>query len=398
MNEQVLKSQKQSDQALPTGSAQSPADRGLISPPTISLPKGGGAIRGIGEKFSANPVTGTGSMSVPISASPGRAGFGPQLALSYDSGSGNGLFGLGWSLSLPAITRKTDKGLPRYLDNEESDVFILSGAEDLVPVLDGAGRRPKPTPCTVYGKRFLLRRYRPRIEGLFALIERWTDESEPANIFWRTISRDNITTWYGRTPESRIADPADASRIFQWFICETHDDKGNVASYGYLPEDGQEVDRSAPQEFNRTDPQRTAMRYPKRIRYGNRAPFLPSMASGGTAWEQPDDTPGQWMFELVFDYGEHTGALSTPGAKLPLRADPFSSHRAGFEVRTYRVCHRVLMFHHFKDEPGVGLNCMVRSTDFEYSEPHLPVVHLRNARRQGQCGELRVPARGRSGG
>ena len=115
MNEQVLKSQKQSDQALPTGSAQSPADRGLISPPTISLPKGGGAIRGIGEKFSANPVTGTGSMSVPISASPGRAGFGPQLALSYDSGSGNGLFGLGWSLSLPAITRKTDKGLPRYL-------------------------------------------------------------------------------------------------------------------------------------------------------------------------------------------------------------------------------------------------------------------------------------------
>jgi hypothetical protein len=28
------------------------------------LPKGGGAIRGIGEKFSANPVTGTGSVSV----------------------------------------------------------------------------------------------------------------------------------------------------------------------------------------------------------------------------------------------------------------------------------------------------------------------------------------------
>jgi len=26
--------------------------------PSISLPKGGGAIRGIGEKFAANPVTG----------------------------------------------------------------------------------------------------------------------------------------------------------------------------------------------------------------------------------------------------------------------------------------------------------------------------------------------------
>ena len=31
--------------------------------PAVSLPKGGGAIRGIGEKFAANPVTGTGSMT-----------------------------------------------------------------------------------------------------------------------------------------------------------------------------------------------------------------------------------------------------------------------------------------------------------------------------------------------
>src|SRR5438067_12424647 len=107
----------------------------LTSPPTISLPKGGGAIRGMGEKFAANPVNGTGTMSVPIATSPGRSGFGPQLSLSYDSGAGNGPFGLGWSLSLPSITRKTDKGLPKYFDAEESDVFILSGAEDLVPVL-----------------------------------------------------------------------------------------------------------------------------------------------------------------------------------------------------------------------------------------------------------------------
>src|SRR5262249_53892001 len=102
--------------------------------PSISLPKGGGAIRGMGEKFAANPVTGTGSMSVPIATSPGRSGFGSQLSLSYDSGAGNGPFGFGWSLTLPSITRKTDKGLPQYFDAEDSDVFILSGAEDLVPV------------------------------------------------------------------------------------------------------------------------------------------------------------------------------------------------------------------------------------------------------------------------
>lgn len=88
--------------------------------PSIELPKGGGAIRGIDEKFQVNPATGSGAMTVPIATSPGRQGFGPQLALSYDSGSGNGPFGLGWHLSLPAITRKTDKGLPRYQDADES--------------------------------------------------------------------------------------------------------------------------------------------------------------------------------------------------------------------------------------------------------------------------------------
>jgi hypothetical protein len=42
------------------------------------------------EKFSANPGTGTSSLSVPVFTSPGSSGFGPQLSLSYDSGAGNG--------------------------------------------------------------------------------------------------------------------------------------------------------------------------------------------------------------------------------------------------------------------------------------------------------------------
>src|SRR5512145_1994489 len=111
-------------------------DQPAFTAPTISLPKGGGAIRGIGEKFAANPVTGTASMTVPIATSPGRSGFGPELSLSYDSGAGNGLFGFGWSLSLPSITRKTDKGLPTYDDAAGSDTFLLSGSEDLVPILE----------------------------------------------------------------------------------------------------------------------------------------------------------------------------------------------------------------------------------------------------------------------
>ncbi len=148
------------------------------SAPTVSLPKGGGAIRGIGEKFAANPVTGTGSLSIPITASPGRAGFGPQLSLSYDSGAGNSPFGFGWSLNLAQITRKTDKKLPHYNDADESDVFVLSGSEDLVPELNEDGSRFVDTTTAPDS---VIHRYRPRVEGLFARIERWMRLSDLRN-------------------------------------------------------------------------------------------------------------------------------------------------------------------------------------------------------------------------
>jgi len=66
-------------------SAASVPNRGATATPftvpTISLPKGGRAIRGMGEKFAANPVTVTDSMT-PLAISPRRSGFGPQLSRS----------------------------------------------------------------------------------------------------------------------------------------------------------------------------------------------------------------------------------------------------------------------------------------------------------------------------
>ena len=339
-----------------------------FSAPSISLPKGGGAIRGIGEKFAANPVTGTGSMSVPIATSPGRSGFGPQLSLSYDSGSGNGPFGFGWNLSIPSITRKTDKGLPKYQDIDESDVFILSGAEDLVPVLKNDCDRWKRDESvrTVDGRRYCIKRYRPRIEGLFARIERWTNEDDPSDIFWRSISKDNITTWYGKTAESRIANPNDPTQVFSWLICESYDDKGNIIAYQYKEENSDSIDGCQAHERNRTQETRSANRYLKYIKYGNRTPYYPCLKEN----EPLTPLPCEWLFEVVFDYGEHDPDSPTPTTDPGLwqcRNDPFSTYRAGFEVRSYRLCQRVLMFHHFPDEPGVGANCLVRSTDFTYS-------------------------------
>ena len=360
----------------PSATANAQQESNQVRAPSIALPKGGGAIRGIGEKFAANPVTGTGSMSVPIATSPGRSGFGPQLSLSYDSGAGNGPFGFGWSLSLPSITRKTDKGLPKYQDADESDVFILSGAEDLVPVLllDTAGNvvpgpnggRPQFVEDIRNGYR--VRRYRPRVEGLFARIEKWT-AMDGSQAFWRSIPKDNITTWYGKAGESRIADPADSTRIFSWLICESYDDKGNAMRYRYKDENSDRVALSAANERNRS---RTAQRYLKRIKYGNKTPHQ-------RANELSQHPENDWMFEVVFDYGEHyiessgtgddqrqptTVLINDSQRQWAIRQNPFSSYRSGFEVRTYRLCQRVLMFHHFAELGRADY--LVRATHFQY--------------------------------
>ena len=373
--------------------ATPPALGGPPPPPSVTLPKGGGAIRGLGEKFSANPVTGTGSLTIPIATSPARSGFGPQLALSYDSGAGNGVFGFGWSLSLPSVTRRTDRGIPKYEDSggPSSDVFILSGAEDLVPILEEKnGKWARPTPPTRTlpdGTKWKVERYRPRVEGLFARIERWTGASGETH--WRSLSRDNVTSLYGRTDESRIADPHDAERVFSWLICESYDDRGNAVLYRYAEENDDNVDTTSAHERNRTTRSRSTSRHLKRVQYGNRTPRRP---------EDDLRTRKDWLFEIVLDYGEADPLHPDAGVPWRCRQDPFSSYRSGFEVRTYRLCERILMVHQFPNEPDVGADCVVHSTDLDYRRTPIGLVpHLLDAHRLHAWidSEVTPPARAR---
>ncbi len=347
--------------------------------PALALPKGGGAIRGIGEKLSTNPATGTASLSVPLATSPGRSDFELGLALAYDSGAGNGPFGLGWSLSVPSVSRKTDQGLPRY-GADEPDTFVLSGAEDLVPVRSADGQ-----PLVLQRGEHRVARYRPRTEGLYARIESWTHLGS-GQVHWRVTTRDNVLNVYGRTAAAQLADPEHAERVFSWLLEETRDDRGNVVRYSYKAEDGAGIDPGLASEANRFAPtaggglsyRATAQRYPKRIQYGNRVPLLDREAALPTS----DDA---YLFEVVFDYGEHELTVPTPveARPWPVRLDPFSAFRATFEVRTLRLCRRVLMFHRFAELGAAP--CLVRSTDFTYDEgpafTYLVAVELAGYRR-----------------
>ncbi|GIJ51366.1 hypothetical protein Val02_82520 [Virgisporangium aliadipatigenens] len=264
----------------------------------ISLPKGGGAIGGMGETFAADPFTGTGTLTVPLSVPQGRAGMTPALALRYGSGHGNGPFGLGWQLDLPGVTRRTSRGVPRYGAGEEPDVFLLSGAEDLVAVAVAAGRT----------------RYRPRVDSGFARIEHVHGDGHD---FWEVRERDGRCTRFGtpRPPAAPahwrdpavVADPADPSRVFGWLISEVRDPLGNAIVYEYRRDAGTQPGH------NWDQPLLAAFRYAD---YG-------------------DPADPAYLVRVAFDYEE--------------RPDPFSDHRSGFEVRTTLRCRAVKVSTHAAD-------------------------------------------------
>jgi Salmonella virulence plasmid 65kDa B protein len=240
----------------------------------ISLPQGGGALAGIGETFQPDPHTGTGNFSIPLPLPPGRGALQPQLTLAYSTGSPNGPFGLGWALSLPQVRRNTRLAIPRYQDN--IDGFVLSGAEDLVPV-----------PTTDDSQR-----YRPKTEGSFARITHISGEA--TGDYWEVWSKDGLRSRYG-TPKPGDAEPdwrdpaaiIGPDGIFAWLISETVDLPGNRIAYAY-----------------QSDPAGERMRYLSDVRYA----------------DYGDRADPEYLVSVQVSYEQ--------------RPDPFSDRRAGFELRT----------------------------------------------------------------
>ncbi|TGZ78084.1 hypothetical protein EX30DRAFT_366172 [Ascodesmis nigricans] len=343
---------------------------GFPTQATISLPKPGGAISPTGEKLSFNASQGTASFTIPfpITAADVRGGVQPSVTFTYNSGLGNGVLGYGWDLGLGVVMRKTSNGVPRYGDADTDDVFIFNGAEDLVPELeyDAVLKEwvmPKPLKRIIDEVEYDVRGYRIRIEMVHQTIEHWVRKDDGTS-YWRTKTGTNQTFLYGDSSNSRIADPLHVDHIFTWLLSSVTDDKGNRMIFTYKPEDSANVDTSAVYESNRSDLARTANRYLSSIKYGNAISTLSGKYRG--------DVAQHWFFELCFDYGEFDELNPTPADATSkawvLRKDPFSNYRPGFEVRTYRLCRRVLMFHHFPEEGNVGINCLVKSMELQYRE------------------------------
>ncbi|WP_295672218.1 SpvB/TcaC N-terminal domain-containing protein [uncultured Mucilaginibacter sp.] len=328
----------------------------LIQLPSITLPKGGGAIKSIDDKFQVNAVNGTAGYTIPLPFSPGRNGFTPSLSISYNSGSGNSTFGIGWGVEVPAIHRKTEKELPQYQDAVESDTFVFSGVEDLVPQL-----LPGPNNTwvknSVTNNNITVTRYSPRIESGFAKIEKIDDSG---NVYWKVTTKENIVSIFGKSNTAKLSSPVpgESGRIFKWCLEYSYDDKGNFTSYYYKNENTDNITPSIFEKNRLNNIAPCTNTYLKGIKYGNTV-----------AWYEGDALPAAFMFEMVLDYGEHDAAKPTLAEvnKWDARVDAFSDFKPGFELRTHRLCKRVLMFHHFAAELGWS-DYLVKSLDIVYDE------------------------------
>jgi RHS repeat-associated protein len=309
------------------------ANKSGVAPQVLALPQGGGALQGIGETFAADLFTGTGRLRVPITLPPGRNSVQPTLHLAYSAGQGNGPFGMGWDLSLPSVSRKTSKGIPRYHDDlaaAQPDTFLLAGAEDLVPVAEPGGG---------------ITRYRPRTEGLFARVEH---HHGPGYNHWTVRSKNGWLSTYGASHALAhdapvIADPDARSHISAWLLSETEDAFGNRMLYDYDRDSDVAHLRSPelpPPPEGDVRAHHWDQLYVRRIRYVD---------------YERHGTP-QYLVTVTFFYA--------------LRPDPFSTYRTGFEIRTRLRCHRIEVHTHAETDT------LSRAYDLVYLDQRHDLAHV----------------------
>ena len=321
-----------------------------FTPP--SLPSGGGAITGLKGDVSAAGPDGAATLNIPLPVSAGR-GYAPSLLLNYHSRAGNSPFGMGWNVQIPAIRRRTNHGAPAYNDTDE---FTGPDGEVLVPALADDGKPQTWSASVLLGAPlshcYTVSAWRSRTERDFSRVECWVRKETPGenragedaedNSFWVMYSPDGQVHLFGHSHLARIGNPAAPSQTGVWLAELSVSATGEQIYWQYRAEDetgcgGDEVTQH---------PDVVAQRYLVAVWYGNKVASrtLPALASAPSS----DD----WLFVLVVDYGERSTDLKTspawmtPGkGEWPCRQDCFSGYEYGFEMRTRRLCHQVLMYH-----------------------------------------------------
>ncbi len=325
-----------------------------------ALPKGGGAIQGTGKGWGAVGASGTATFEIPLPVSAAR-GYTPAMALTYHSNAGNGPFGLGWTLPIGAISRRTSLGVPGYTLDDE---MLGPDAQIALPERDAEGaiisHRAAAFNGLALGTDYVVTRHFPRVESRFDRIEHWQSETDQAG-FWLIQGADGSQHFYGKNALARIADPDHPHHVAQWLLQESLNAHGEHIYYHYKKETEQ---ARYPRDCR-------AQHYLESVCYGN---FTAREQEQLYLWQTEDKPATGWHFQLLFDYAERALEADQrptyqPAREWPARNDPCSDFSFGFELRTLRLCNQVLMFHHFPQEASMGAEpILVKRLLLEYRD------------------------------
>lgn len=186
----------------------------------------GGVSTGWAQMFmpSSTSVSPAGDFtySVPISVPPATAGLQPSLALSYSSGAGDGLLGMGWQLSGESRIARCPQtllqdGVRKAVNNTISDRFCLDG-QRLLAV--GSG---------VYGANGT--EYRTELDGYTKVVS-YSDTSGVPRYF-SVWGKNGLVAEYGNTADSKLTNNSGTTAV-AWAINKSVDVMGNAIAYQYI--------------------------------------------------------------------------------------------------------------------------------------------------------------------
>ena len=219
---------------------QSP-ETGSFTPTTISDMKYADPSAGIVSIQPPSPThTGAATTSFPIKVPAGRNGIQPSLQVTYNSEAGNGLMGVGWNLSTPAISLNTKWGVPRYDSNFESEIYSFNGS-DLV-LVNGTTPTGDPNYTNPHREDNIPRQsqgerqFYQRKEGSYQKIIR--HGNSPKNYWWEVTDKQGNKSFYGGyNGSTTYVIKSFESNIAYWPLVRVEDPYGNYMQYIYLNND-----------------------------------------------------------------------------------------------------------------------------------------------------------------
>ncbi|MCK5480226.1 MAG: putative Ig domain-containing protein, partial [Gammaproteobacteria bacterium] len=240
------------------------------------------AVGSTAGSFDVSPQ-GAGTYTIPLTLPPGIAGMQPGLSLAYNSQTGNGLLGVGWSLQgLSAISRcgttPAQDGFIDGVDFDANDRFCLDG-QRLIAVNGSYGGNTTE--------------YRTEIDS-FSKIISYTEAGTSGVANFRVWTKSGQILEYGVTADSRIeATNRSDGTVLIWAVNRVQDTVGNYITTTY------------------TESTWSGEYYPSRIDYtGNDNAGVAPLASVSFSYTNKPDTKA-WLAGSSIESSKVMSAITT---------------------------------------------------------------------------------------